>query len=346
MPGTRLCEFSGCKGIHAAKGLCGAHYFQQKNNPGRELTPIRRMHDLTGQFFGALEVVGKAPNHGRRTAWLCHCACGTEKSITTHLLVSEQAQSCGCRIHQVNPTTGLHSRTENLSDRRFGRLTVVAAAPKSKDRVMWTCRCDCGAEVLVNSKSLKTGNTTSCGCTRRKDHTGKRLGETLVVKSFSHVGPYSTTRLAYWNVECEKCGNVEVLSSHQVCTRTKCIDKKCARDQTVKVDLQGYAFFWMPEHPNAMKSGYVKEHTFVMSTLLGRPLLPGENVHHINGIRDDNRIENLELWSTSQPAGQRVEDKTAWADEWLEGYLTPEQKIAKAAKWLEQYTEEVLELVP
>jgi hypothetical protein len=95
------------------------------------------------------------------------------------------------------------------------------------------------------------------------------------------------------------------------------------RKGTGRINPDGYVI--------AFRNGKVMgEHRFIMEDLLGRPLRKGETVHHRNGQKADNTTDgplddefksgNLELWSKSQPAGQRVADKIAWARELLALY--------------------------
>jgi len=67
-------------------------------------------------------------------------------------------------------------------------------------------------------------------------------------------------------------------------------------------------------------AGYIHEHRLKISNKLGRPLEQQENIHHKNGKRDDNRLCNLELWNTMQPAGQKIEDKIKYAKQILKLY--------------------------
>lgn len=90
----------------------------------------------------------------------------------------------------------------------------------------------------------------------------------------------------------------------------------------------GYWLVFSPNHPNATISGYVLEHRLVLSEMLGRPLRPFETAHHRNGIRSDNRPENLELWTKPQAPGQRVEDLVAWV---IENYRIELEAVLKGA---------------
>lgn len=81
------------------------------------------------------------------------------------------------------------------------------------------------------------------------------------------------------------------------------------------VDVKGYRRIILPDGRR------VHEHVHVMEEHLGRRMEAGENVHHLNGIRDDNRIGNLELWVSMQPRGQRVEDVVAFVADHYPGEL-------------------------
>ena len=74
-----------------------------------------------------------------------------------------------------------------------------------------------------------------------------------------------------------------------------------------KVNSQGYVLIWVPmDTPNRPKNGYMREHRYVMQRHLGRPLRSWEIVHHRNGVKDDNRPENLEVVTRARHAGMVV----------------------------------------
>ncbi len=118
-----------------------------------------------------------------------------------------------------------------------------------------------------------------------------------------------------------RCGEVKQLKSE---TCGDCRDDSAEANGNWKGGRTrhkaGYLMVRAPGHPRATSGPYVFEHILVAEDLLGRYLLDGETVHHRNGVRDDNRPENLELWTNPQPSRIRVSDAVEWARTILERY--------------------------
>lgn len=132
------------------------------------------------------------------------------------------------------------SKTNEMIGRKFGKLTVLSLAPKDNSIVSrclrYTCQCDCGNIVVVNGNSLRTGHTTSCGCSRKganiKDLTNQRFGS-LVVQSLAYI---DKERRAIWNCQCD-CGNIVQISSHGLLSKhnTSC---GCARRSSGEIKIE------------------------------------------------------------------------------------------------------------
>lgn len=116
-----------------------------------------------------------------------------------------------------------------------------------------------------------------------------------------------------WQKECPSCG-VAIGKRSATCVKCRPRNHNVLPLGSKNTDFYGYV------HVKIGDNEWTREHVHVVERHLGRKLVKGENVHHKNGIRHDNRLENLELWVKSQPSGQRATDLLAWAQEIVARY--------------------------
>ena len=134
-----------------------------------------RRKDLTpGQQFGSWTVLqldeDRTAPHQRY--YKCRCVCGKEKSVSGASLRAGQSKSCGCSRAKDKP--------EEMLGEQFGKWTVLALDAErsaAEKQGYYKCRCACGTEKSVSGFSLRTGLSTSCGCSRAKDKPEEMLGK-------------------------------------------------------------------------------------------------------------------------------------------------------------------------
>lgn len=228
------------------------------------------------------------------------------------------------------------TKITDMTGLRFGSWTVTGPEyvinSKGNKVLKWISVCDCGRTELVFGTALRGGRSTRCRpCGDRSssekrsvydDLTGKTFGTWTVTGRVESIGSG-----ARYSVVCQNghtlMKNGHVLVGGKASTCRKCVDLP---DGVKRTTSDGYVKIKMKSHPNSRR-GWLLEHTYVMSEYLGRPLTKGENVHHKNGVRSDNRLENLELWIVSQPYGQRAGDVLKWAREIINTYEGEEKEI-------------------
>ncbi len=206
-------------------------------------------------------------------------------------------------------------KSYNLLGMRFGILTVVSDSGRTNNgQKVWECKCDCGGVIYKNTSNIILPKTKvlSCGCMNPspiggKDHTGKKYKKLTVLKKLGKKAPNGCY---IWLCKCD-CGNLTELSAGMLNRTVSCGCYKVERmtgsnspawKGGVTIDGNGYKKI-------RIDGKRVSQHRVIYEKHYNIKLLPHQNIHHINGDKLDNRIENLELWDTSQPAGQRIEDK-------------------------------------
>ena len=148
-----------------------------------------KLQDLTGQKFGKLTVIERAPNQGGRTAWLCKCDCGNEKIVISKSLKSGNTTSCGCYHKEVVSK----QFSKDITNQRFGKLIALEPTQERKHgSVVWKCQCDCGNIHYTTAELLLRGTTQSCGCTHSRGN--------ALIASFLQNSEYTFSKEYFVNI--------------------------------------------------------------------------------------------------------------------------------------------------
>ena len=142
-------------------------------------------HDLEGQVFGELTVMGVAQNQRKNGGvwWTCRCSCGETYDVPATLLVTGRRTHCSGETHRKKYAY------RDITGQKFGKLTALHPTKnRNRTSVVWHCICDCGQEAEFSLNDLLYGNLKSCGCQKKKHN--EELRSHLI-----HVGGTSVDQL-------------------------------------------------------------------------------------------------------------------------------------------------------
>ena len=243
---------------------------------------------------------------------------------------AEARETKAARSKRANAIAILRSAVRQYPMTDYERQVVPKGVRLSRFVIGWECEvCPYATHdhSLDNKFGLDTTNPRDISvlliCLKdyyEKGHAMPKLGD---IKKGTEIG-YKCPTKRIW-AACEVCGKERWVlfrngqPEYSQCIRcgTKMRSQKLHRENSPSwkggqfID-RGYVYIYQPEHPEAMANGYIKRARLVLAKKLGRPILPNMRSHHINGIKDDDRPENLQEISQSEHAryhGQNANEK-------------------------------------
>ena len=251
--------------------------------------------DLTGQTFGYWTVIKEVePNKHGQTQWLCQCKCGTIKIKTTNHLRTGRSKSCGCYKKEVS--------TNDLTGKKFGKLTAISIVGKNQRANVWHCICDCGNEVDVKSTLLVNGTTKSCGCLlveyqkrRKVDFTGLVTDDIEVTENLGSNKFGSVT----YKCICNHCGNEFTCTDHALrqgcvhscgCTYGSKLENEVAEFiKELVPDIKMYRSWKVDDNDNHEFDIYLPDYSLAIEvngslyhSTDGNPYTPKDKLYHQN----------------------------------------------------------------
>ena len=150
-----------------------------------------KKRNLINQQFDRLTVINETTKRdiGGGVIWLCQCECGNIVEVRGSSLISGHTKSCGCLQKEKARQIG-NNNLNDLTNLVFGKLQVLkrgktCKTPNGSTRVYWICKCECGNIIEVCGNSLKSNNTTSCGCLYSKGE--EMIGQLLTTNNIEYT---------------------------------------------------------------------------------------------------------------------------------------------------------------